>query len=459
MANSMLESILGMVTPEQQQSIATRLGESPQSVQTGLTTATAATVAGLANNSGNPGFMDQVIQFASHAGSQNLLGSLGSIVSGGGGPGGTIGEIISRFQSLVFGSQQGHVESMVSQQAGVSTAAAGGLLKMAPALVLGYFSKLHGAGGLSPGTLGNLLKSEAPSLSSYIPAGLFGGAAATAGTAADRTGDRISDVAGRVGDRVSEAADRVGDRVSEAAGRTGERVSEGVYRVGERVGAGETRYAAHAERPPGPTTRGLWGVLAAIAGVLLLGLLTVRGIHVRQAANRPVNSPARMAGPVSNIHGRLPGAPFEVVRLPDGTQINVPSNGVEVRLVEYLQGNEGAGGGTAGLDFDRLLFDTNSATLQPSSSEQLNNIAAILRAYPTAKIQLRGYTDNTGEASQNLQLSQERADTVSAELAKRGIDPSRLTATGYGQDQAVADNSTEEGRQKNRRISIRVAEK
>ena len=80
-------------------------------------------------------------------------------------------------------------------------------------------------------------------------------------------------------------------------------------------------------------------------------------------------------------------------------------------------------------------------------------------AYPTAKVQLGGYTDNTGDANQNLELSQQRADSVSAELVKRGIDPSRLTATGYGEEQAVADNSTEAGRQQNRRISIRVAEK
>jgi outer membrane protein OmpA-like peptidoglycan-associated protein len=432
MAKSMLESILGMVTPELKQSISSRLGESPQRVESGLTTATAATVAGLATNSGNPGFIDQVMQFASHAGSQNLQANLGSIVSGG--PSGALDELVNHFQSLVFGSQQGRVENMVSQQAGLSTTSAGGLLKMAPALVLGYLSKLRNSGSLSAGTLGNMLRAEAPSLGGYIPSGFFGG---TAGT-------------------VAESAGWVGDRVSEAAGRTGERVSE----VGYRVGARETRYAA----PPGPTSRRMWGILAAIAGVLLLALLALRGMHtraVRETANRAVNSASGLANTAGNAASGIRGSlgAFENVTLPDGTQIHVPSNGVEVKLVEYLQGNTGAGGGAAGIDFDRLLFDTNSATLQPASYEQLNNIAAILKAYPTAKIQLRGYTDNTGDASQNLQLSQQRADNVSAELARRGIDSSRLTATGYGQDQAVADNSSEEGRQRNRRISIRVAEK
>jgi outer membrane protein OmpA-like peptidoglycan-associated protein len=150
---------------------------------------------------------------------------------------------------------------------------------------------------------------------------------------------------------------------------------------------------------------------------------------------------------------------FSRVKLPDGTELNIPSRGVEARLIKYLQDTSAPVGEITGFDFDRLLFDTNQATLQPTSYEQLNNVAAILKAYPTAKIRLGGYTDNTGDADANRRLSAARADNVMAELTRRGIDSGRLSATGYGQEHPVADNSTEDGRQKNRRISIRVAEK
>jgi len=147
------------------------------------------------------------------------------------------------------------------------------------------------------------------------------------------------------------------------------------------------------------------------------------------------------------------------VKLPDGTEINVPSRGVEARLVSYLNDNTAPVSDTTWFDFDRLLFDTGSATLQPASQDQLTNIAGILKAYPQVKIRIGGYTDNTGDPAANLQLSQQRADSVMAQLTQLGVDPSRMSAKGYGQEAPVADNSTEEGRQKNRRISLRVIEK
>jgi len=132
---------------------------------------------------------------------------------------------------------------------------------------------------------------------------------------------------------------------------------------------------------------------------------------------------------------------------------------VEARLVSYLNDSSAPVSDSTWFDFDRLLFDTGQATLQPASQEQLTNIADILRAYPQVKIRIGGYTDNTGDPAANLQLSEQRADNVMAELVRLGIDPARMTAKGYGAEDPIADNSTEEGRQKNRRISLRVTDK
>ena len=110
-------------------------------------------------------------------------------------------------------------------------------------------------------------------------------------------------------------------------------------------------------------------------------------------------------------------------------------------------------------DFDRLLFDTDAATLQPASQEQLENVANILKAYPNAHVRIGGYTDNTGDAAANVKLSQARADSVMAELAKLGVSADRMEAKGYGAEHPVADNSTEDGRQANRRVSLRLISK
>jgi outer membrane protein OmpA-like peptidoglycan-associated protein len=145
-------------------------------------------------------------------------------------------------------------------------------------------------------------------------------------------------------------------------------------------------------------------------------------------------------------------------KLPDGAVINIPRLGVETKLIDWIESSKPVDT-TTWFDFDRLLFATGSATLEPASQEQLSNVAAILKAYPKVKIKLGGYTDNTGDAAANLQLSDQRAKNVMAELVKLGVDPSRLEAQGYGDEHPVADNNTEEGRQLNRRISLRVTAK
>jgi outer membrane protein OmpA-like peptidoglycan-associated protein len=139
--------------------------------------------------------------------------------------------------------------------------------------------------------------------------------------------------------------------------------------------------------------------------------------------------------------------------------LNIPEHGVEGRLLAFIQDPAQKPNKTSWFDFDRLLFATGSATLQPQSMEQLHNIAAILKAYPAAHLTIGGYTDNTGDAAQNLKLSQDRADNVTAELVKLGVASDRLLAKGYGEEHPVGDNATEAGRAQNRRISMLVTQK
>jgi OOP family OmpA-OmpF porin len=99
-------------------------------------------------------------------------------------------------------------------------------------------------------------------------------------------------------------------------------------------------------------------------------------------------------------------------------------------------------------------FDTGKATIKPDSAKTLDDAAAALKVAAALRVEVAGHTDNVGSPDANLRLSQERAQAVMAALAGRGIKADRLTAKGYGQTTPVADNRTEEGRARNRRVEL-----
>ncbi|HRO08112.1 MAG TPA: OmpA family protein [Saprospiraceae bacterium] len=139
--------------------------------------------------------------------------------------------------------------------------------------------------------------------------------------------------------------------------------------------------------------------------------------------------------------------------------IGAQEGGIESQLVNFVSDNTKVVDKNTWFNFDRLLFDTGKATLQPQSQEQLKNVAEILKAFPKVKLKIGGYTDNVGDSKKNLVLSTDRAFNVMNELVNMGVAKDRLSAEGYGDQHPVADNNTEEGRQQNRRISVRVTEK
>jgi outer membrane protein OmpA-like peptidoglycan-associated protein len=99
-------------------------------------------------------------------------------------------------------------------------------------------------------------------------------------------------------------------------------------------------------------------------------------------------------------------------------------------------------------------FDTGKATIKPDSDKTLDDAAAALKAASGLKIEVGGHTDNVGTPQANEKLSDERAKAVMAALVKRGVAANRLTAKGYGQSSPIADNRSEDGRAKNRRVEL-----
>ena len=101
-----------------------------------------------------------------------------------------------------------------------------------------------------------------------------------------------------------------------------------------------------------------------------------------------------------------------------------------------------------------IHFDTGKATIQPDSEQALTEVAKLLEQSPDLKIRVEGHTDNQGAAAANQALSEKRAQAVVTWLTAHGTSASRLTAQGFGQTKPVADDGTEDGRAKNRRVEL-----
>jgi outer membrane protein OmpA-like peptidoglycan-associated protein len=101
-----------------------------------------------------------------------------------------------------------------------------------------------------------------------------------------------------------------------------------------------------------------------------------------------------------------------------------------------------------------LLFATNSTAVSNLSRNELSIVAQSLNKYPNSTVNVIGHTDNVGDASYNLDLSQRRAQAVSSVLISGGVTPARIRAIGRGEDQPIATNLSEAGRQANRRVEI-----
>jgi outer membrane protein OmpA-like peptidoglycan-associated protein len=104
-----------------------------------------------------------------------------------------------------------------------------------------------------------------------------------------------------------------------------------------------------------------------------------------------------------------------------------------------------------------IYFDFDKAQLKPESTTELNKLEALLRQNNNMVIEIGGHTDVVGSRAVNLKLSQLRANAVRSFLVKKGIDPRRVQAKGYGKDRPLASNDDEkEGRELNRRVEFKV---
>ncbi|PCO05926.1 OmpA family protein [Microbulbifer flavimaris] len=120
-------------------------------------------------------------------------------------------------------------------------------------------------------------------------------------------------------------------------------------------------------------------------------------------------------------------------------------------VVRYLRGDSGEGEFVLGVD-----FDPGRSTPKMDTTADVEALLVIMRDFPTVTIVIEGHTDSQGEPEKNQRLSQWRAEWVKNFLVDRGIAPERVVAEGFGDTVPIADNSTQRGQEKNRRLVVRI---
>jgi len=106
--------------------------------------------------------------------------------------------------------------------------------------------------------------------------------------------------------------------------------------------------------------------------------------------------------------------------------------------------------------FDNLEFEVSKDIILAGSFASLDELAGVLLKKPTWKLEISGHTDNAGDDDSNLILSKKRAEAVKTYLVGKGIDTSRFIILYFGESKPIADNSTAEGRAKNRRVEMKI---
>ena len=395
---SFLDEASSYLTPELLAKAASAFGVPADGVQKAMGAAIPAVLGSIAGKADQAGFMSDLFHMVTHPAAG---GDTGSAMAGaiaamtGGGPSQAM-DISKRLLGGLFGGSGDSLGTAIGRMAGLGTAG-NGILGTVGAMALSMLGNRVRSGGLNMGGLAGALLGERDSLLKAVPASL----------------------AGMLPVKLPNAAPAPERRAIEPV--------RGLFDGTQMFGAALT--------------------------VMSAALLFWWGAQQRKKPAAPVEAPA----PVVVAPPSPPG--LQGLTLPNGTVIQVSPSGIESQLVAFIKDSTRAIDKTTWFDFDRLLFETGSSVLVPSSLEQLRNINEILKAFPAVKLKLGGYTDNVGQAAANMKLSSDRATTAMSELVKLGVAADRLEAEGYGDTVPVADNNTEDGRAKNRRTAARVTAK
>jgi OmpA-OmpF porin, OOP family len=400
MSQSLISSLTAGLGSRTINRVAADTGASEEKIVSGFRAAMAAILGGIVKKADDPNGMRQVFELLTGGISSSLRSaSEFNRDASSTDPGSHLVEPGQRLLSTIFGPSQSSVVQAISDQSDLPSDVVVQIIDMSAAMVLSLLGRRVKDQEISLSEFPNLLFREAGDVSSYLPVSVH--------------------------------------NLLRTATTTLESSPAGVASV-----------------PKEPTRNGGRILAVCLISALLVGISwLIRQSHPDAGTVVPEQGVSRSRARVSAIGG------FVERELPGGIRMNIPENGMESKLISYIEDSARNAGREQWFDFDRLTFEKSSAIPRSESEEQLANLASILKAYPQVRLKVGGYTDNSGNRRANQRLSENQAESVRRELVGMGVAASRLEAEGYGDQHTIADNITEQGRAKNNRISVKVLQK
>lgn len=430
MSLNVIDLIKGQLGPALVSQAASQYGESESGISKAISGLLPAVVGGLANNSSNSTVLDAITGASSSGLLGNLLG------------GSSNNSLISSVLSAIFGDKVGGLVNAVSNFAGIGSSSTNSLLNLVTGAALGSVGKYAADNNLDRSGLTSLLNDQKGIVSSLLPAGL---SLASLGLGNWFGGDKTVNV----------DTDKV--RVSS--------YDEPKVEV-NRGGATHVNVDRNDNNDGGS----IWKWLLPLLLLLLAGWFLWKqcGNKETTAVTDTTDSTAVVSD--TDTATVVTGDSAAVTRTTtdidlNGTKLKGYANGMEQQMISFLKGDgyKNAADDAALKDtwynFDNVNFVFGkSDQITPESVGQLENLAAILKAYPDSKIKIGGYTDKKGDDKANLDLSQKRADYIKKRLTDLGVGAQVIGAEGYGEEFAtVAETASDKEREADRKMAVRFA--
>jgi outer membrane protein OmpA-like peptidoglycan-associated protein len=412
MAVNLLEMMQGSLGQTLAREASRYLGESETATKAAVGAALPALLAGVVQQGATPGGLADL--FRTLTGPQvdpGLMTRLGGMLATGDK---SVVNLGGTLLGALFGDRTGALTGAISSMSGMKSSSISTLLALAAPAVFSYLKGYLTQNNLGIGDLANLLAGQ----TDHLRASLDDRVARGLGFAG--TGALLSSLTSAFAGRATGAAEKTAAAAWDAG--------RGVARAGEGAFATAGEAVRHVPAAV-PVFQRPW-FWALIGALILLGWALLQNW-----------SPG-------------PGVATKSLDLPDGRRIEVAAGGFLDSLAAFLAGTGMAA--PKAFTFDDLHFETGSATLTEASSRQLGSLAAMLTAYPNVTTSVRGHTDDTGDPAANKKLSADRAAAVQQALVARGVPASRITSEGFGAEQPIASNDSEEGRARNRRVELMV---